>query len=251
VRVRFLTSAPGGRPDQYLTTLIVENSIAIDAGSLGLHSGSDDTGRGHVFITHSHVDHIGTLPLFLEAWRDRRNGPAHIYGSQATLTEIRAHLFNEGVWLDYSQLQARANWVELVPIEAERPVSVGNLRITGVPADHSVPTMGYLVEDGSSAFVFGADSGPTERLWEVARATRDLRAVFLECSFPNRLRELAAKTAHLTPELWTPELKKIPAGIPVLAVHIKPRYRDEILAELETLGDGRVQAAEMGREYVF
>jgi len=251
MRVRILASAPGDRPEQYLTTLVVENRVAIDAGSLGLHSTFADAGLGHIFITHSHVDHVGTLPLFLEAWRDHRNGPAHIYGSRATLTEVREHLFNDGVWVDYSQLQAQAGWVELFPVEPEQPVSVGNLRIRGVPVDHTVPTMGYIVEDGSSAFVFGADSGPTERLWTVARATRNLRAAFLECSFPNRLRELAAKTGHLTPELWALELKKLPTDVSIFAVHLKPRFRDEVIAELAALGDGRVQVAEMGREYVF
>ncbi len=78
-----------------------------------------------------------------------------------------------------------------------------------------------------------------------------LRAVFLECSFPNRLGEMAAKTGHLTPELWTRELKKIPADASVFAVHIKPHYRDEVIAELDALGNGRVRVAEMGREYVF
>jgi ribonuclease BN (tRNA processing enzyme) len=251
MRVRILASAPGGRPEQYLTTLVVENKIAIDAGSLGLHAVSANGDIEHIFITHAHVDHVGTLPLFLEAWRDRGNGPARIHGSAATLTDVREHLFNEGIWLGYSQLQSHADWVELLPVEAERPVSVGNLRITGVPVDHTVPTMGYIVENGSSAFVFGADSGPTERLWEVARATPGMRAALLECSFPNRLRELADKTGHLTPELWALELKKLPANLAILAVHIKPRYRDEVLAELAALGDRRVQVAEMGQEYVF
>lgn len=251
MRVRILASAPGNRPDQFLTTLVVENRIAIDAGSLGLHSTFADVGPGHVFISHAHVDHIGTLPLFLEAWRDRRNGPAHIYGSRATLTVIREHLFNGGVWLDRSQLQAHADWLELLPVEPEQPISIGDLRITGVPVDHTVPTMGYIIEGGSSAFVFGADSGPTERLWKLACATRNLRAVYLECSFPNRLREMASKTGHLTPELWVLELEKLPPDVTVFAVHIKPRYRDEILTELAALGDSRVQVADMGREYVF
>ncbi len=251
MRVRILTSAPGDRPEQYLTTFVVEDTVAIDAGALGLHSASCDAGHlAHIFITHTHVDHVGTLPLFLEGWRDHRNSPARVYGSPATLSQLREHLFIDGVWLDYSQVQARTDWVELLPVETERPVPIGNLRITGVPVDHTIPTLGYIVEDGSSAFVFGADSGPTERLWEIARATPGLRTAFLECSFPNRLGELAAKTGHLTPELWTRELKKIPADVSVLAVHIKPRYRDEVVAELDALGDGRVQVAEMGREYV-
>ena len=56
----------------------------------------------------------------------------------------------------------------LQELKPEEEVVVGDLHITPVPVDHAVPTFGYIVTDGKSTVVFGADSGPTERIWQLA-----------------------------------------------------------------------------------
>ncbi len=253
MKVRVLASAPRSSSDhQYLTTFVVDDAVAIDAGCLGLHYASADGPQlRHVFITHAHIDHVCTLPLFLESASHHRNGPVRVYGSADTLRILREHLFNNRMWLDYDRLPDGGSHVALVPVDAEQTVRVGELRITAVPVVHPIPTFGYVVENGSRALVFGADSGPTDRIWEVARATHGLSAVFLECSLPSHLSDLAAKTGHLTPKLWTRELEKIPDDCTIVAVHIKPYHRSQVIAELATLADDRIQIAEPGLEYAF
>jgi len=253
MKVRVLTSAPRASSDhQYLTTFIVDDAVAIDAGCLGLHYAAGDGPRlEHVFITHAHIDHVCTLPLFLESASHHRNGPVRVYGSVETLRILREHLFNNRLWLDYDLLPDGGSHIDLIQVEAERTVKIGDLRITAVPVVHPIPTFGYVIENGSRTLVFGADSGPTDRIWEVARATRGLRAVFLECSLPNHLSELAARTGHLTPQLWIRELEKIPDGCAIVAVHIKPYHRQQVIAELAALADDRIQIAKPGSEYAF
>jgi hypothetical protein len=47
------------------------------------------------------------------------------------------------------------------------------------------------------------------------------------------------------------EAAKLPPGVRVIAVHLKVRYRDQILSELEELGLPLLEIGECEREYVF
>jgi len=251
MKVRILPSSPNGSPQrQHLISFLVDDVLAVDAGCLGLHASALDPGPRDVFLTHSHLDHVATLPLYIEDRNDRGAGPVRIHGAQRTLDDFRTHFFNERVWIDDSRLRdVTRPWVELVPMEPESPVRVGGFTITAVPVHHTVPTLGYVVDDGRSAVAFGADSGPTERLWQVARATGRLRAAFLECSFPDALRDLAGLTGHLTPRLWSDEAGKLPEDVAVIAVHLKPRFRERIAEELEAIPNATVGA--MDRDYAL
>lgn len=46
---------------------------------------------------------------------------------------------------------------------------------------------------------------------------------------------LATKAKHLTPTLFAEGCRKLLHNIPIIAVHIKPAFRDEILREFENL----------------
>ena len=67
MRVRLLPSAPGrDEGAQFLTTFLVDDAVAIDAGALGLFGHPrEQAAVKHVFLTHSHADHIATLPIFV------------------------------------------------------------------------------------------------------------------------------------------------------------------------------------------
>ncbi len=254
MRVRILPASPSDASgEQHLTTYLVDGDVAIDAGCLGLHSTSGQaSGLRHVFLTHAHIDHVGTLPIFIENGPARSGRPVRLFGPATTLDTLREHIFNERVWVDYAAMhrQGRA-WAELTPLLPEETVAVNGLRITPVPVAHTVPTFGYLVDDGASVVAFGGDSGPTDRIWEMAGTTGRLRAVFLECSFPDDLEDLATRTGHLTPRLWASEAAKLPPDTALIAVHLKPGYRERIISELVGLGDHRIRIGEVGREYDF
>ncbi len=251
MKVRILPSSPNGTPhDQHLISFLVNGTVAIDGGCLGLQSAPPRGGPADVFLTHAHLDHVATLPLYIEDRNDRGEGPIRIHGSSETLEDLRRHFFNAQVWVDDARLRAPERpWVELLPMRPETPVRVGTLTVTAVPVHHTVPTYGYVVDDGTSAIVFGADSGPTERLWQVALATGRLRAAFVECSFPDALLDLATLTGHLTPGLLGGEAGKLPAGVEVIAVHLKPRFRERIIAELKAVSAATVGA--LNRDYLL
>ena len=252
MKVRILPSSPSSPEDYlYLTAFVVDDRIAIDAGCLGF---AGDAGEyadvDNVFLTHSHADHVGSLPLFVEDRAQRRGDPLVVHGLAHTIACLKGDVFNDRVWPDLIRLYGE-RYLELRELEPEVPVEAFGLTVTPVLVDHVVPTVGYVVDDGTSTVVFGGDSGPTDRLWEVAGRSDRVRAVFLEASFPDRMGDFASVTKHLTPSLLAAEIEKVPGEAEVIAVHIKPAHRDEVVKELEGLGNARLAIGRGGREYRF
>jgi len=254
MKVQLLGSSvrnPAGH--QYVSSFLINNSVAIDAGSLGFHgTPREQEFIRHIFLTHSHCDHTASLPIFVEnVWRPSPECP-EVYGSPETLDSVQRHIFNNVVWPDFIALsQSMPPFLRLCPLQPEVEVRVDGLRIMPVPVDHLVPTFGYVIADDRSAVIIAGDTGPTARLWEVARQTPDLRAVFLEACFPNSLKRLAEASCHLTPEMFGREVGKMPSGIKVVAMHIKVRYREEVIQELNALGLSNLEIGLCEKEYDF
>lgn len=238
---------------QYVTSYLINGTVAIDAGCLGFYrTPREQEAIRHVFLTHSHADHTATLPIFVEnAWTPAEECPT-IYGSHETLDGVQKHIFNDVMWPDFVAISKNMPpFLRLCPIKAEVPVETDGLRITPVRVDHVVPTFAYVVSDGNSAVIFGGDSGPTQRLWEVAHQTAGLRAVFLEACFPNSLTRLAEVSLHMTAAMFGREVAKIPPGVKVIAIHIKVRYHDEVISELRALQLTNLEIGECEKDYTF
>ena len=118
-----------------------------------------------------------------------------------------------------------------------------------MPVTHSGDTLGMIVDDGRSCVAFAADTGPTELLWEKLAARPTLTAVFLECSFPNAMEDLATKTGHLCPHSFATQRARLPAHVRVFAVHRKARYADVIARELAALDLPNVEPVTPGLPY--
>jgi ribonuclease BN (tRNA processing enzyme) len=238
----------------YLTTFLLDGEVAIDAGCLGAFATPAEQARVRdVFLTHSHADHTAALPIFLEnVIEEGRDGP-DVHGHAHTLASLRQDVFNERVWPNFVDLKlGERRLVRLRALEPEKPVGVRGLTLTPVEVSHPVPTFGYFAEDGGGSVVFSGDTGPTTRLWELARAKRNLRALFLELSFPDERADLARRAGHLTPTTFARELAKLDrSDVQVFAFHLKPRWREPIVAQLAALKLKNVVVAELDREYVF
>lgn len=249
----FGSSAQDTAKRQYVSSYLINGTVAIDAGCLGF-SGTPQQQEAinHLFLTHSHIDHTGSLPIFVEnAWTPAGNCP-NVYGGAETIEAMQKHIFNNIIWPDFVALSQRMPpFLDIRRIQNEVPVEVDGLQVTPVRVNHVVPTFGYVVSDGASAVIFGGDSGPTNRLWEVAHRTPNLRAVFLEACFPNSLTALAEASLHMTPEMFSREICKMPGGVEVIAVHIKVRYREQVIRELHALGLPNLEIGECEKEYEF
>jgi ribonuclease BN (tRNA processing enzyme) len=242
MRVKLLSSAHGPVV-QYASSYLINDIVAIDAGTLGFWGmPSQQAQVHHVFLTHSHADHIASLPVFIENVYGLIDPGAMVYANGYTIKALEQDVFNDRIWPDFVELsRLHPPFLTLQEIEPERTIVIGDLSITPVPVHHAVPTFGYIVTNGKSTVVFGADSGPTQRIWELARLSQPPHTVILEASFPNSMAELARISAHLTPELFAEELRKLPAGSRVLTTHIKTRFRDQMLLELARVASAAAQ----------
>jgi ribonuclease BN (tRNA processing enzyme) len=253
VRVTLLPAAGHGPGPQFLTSFLLNDTVAVDAGTLGVYRGAAEQARvRHVLLSHSHMDHLATLPIFLDTVYQGGPDCVTVHGSDDVLDCLRRDVFNDRVWPDFIRMSdGRAPFLRLRRLEPGRAVELDGLRITPVPVHHAVPTLGFLVSDGSSTVVIPSDTGPTEEIWERASAAADLKAVFLEASFPDAQAELAAVSRHLTPALFAGEARKLCRPARLIAVHISPRFYPEVVRELLALGLPDLEIGEPGKTYCF
>src|SRR4029077_7729325 len=150
---------------------------------------------------------------------------------------LERDVFNWNVYPRFSGLQNQYGPVmEYVPIPIGSAFQVAHLSVIAVPVNHIVPTVGLIVSDGSSSVAFSSDTAETDQFWDVVNNTPHLDALLIEASFPNNMSELAEVSRHFTPPSLGKELEKLNHnGMDVLAVHLKPSYRELIIRELDAL----------------
>lgn len=246
-------SASGIVPNQYLTTFLVNDRLAIDAGSLGLYlSPQDQAAVRHVFVSHSHLDHWASLPIFLVNVFDLAPTCPTLYASEDVLDMLRRDVFNGRVWPNFLQMSHEGRpFVNVQVIESGKAIDLEGLHITPIAVNHVVPTLGFILEDAASAVVITSDTAATTEIWQRADRLTKLKAVFLEATLPNNMAELAGVTRHLTPDGLFGEMRKLTRRPNFYAVHLSARNRDEVIAELRSHGLSNLHIAEFGKTYEF
>jgi cAMP phosphodiesterase len=256
VKVTLVPSSVSGRgkqEPQFLTSLLINDTLAVDGGCLGLFGTAQEQAKiKHVLISHTHIDHIGSLPIFVENAYEARRECVTIHGSEGVLDCLQTDVFNDRVWPDLLALSTKeAPFLKLATLEPRKMIELENLRITPIPVNHVVPTLGFIIEDSDAAVVVVSDTGPTDEIWKYASAAPKLKAVFLEATFPNSMIALAEVSKHLTPSLFAAEIQKLKRRAAVIALHIKARYWSQVVRELQALGIPGLEIAQFAQPYSF
>ena len=205
----------------------------------------------HALISHAHLDHtvgLAYLTDTLAMVAPERHVTVTSIGP--VIESLRTHAFNDALWPNFTNIPSGSQPVlgfRSIPEEAE--ARVGELWVTPVPVEHTVPSAGYVIHDGETGFLYTGDTGPTARLWQVAREMRGLKALIVETAFPNRLHGLARVSGHLTPEMLQREIDKMPPDIPIWIFHIKPQLFQETAEQLATIDPTRIHTLEQGKTY--
>jgi ribonuclease BN (tRNA processing enzyme) len=247
-------SPDGVDQNQYSIAYLINDTLAVDAGGLGFFGTPQDQGKiKDVLISHTHADHVASLPIFIENAFDGGPNPVTVHGSAPVLDSLQRDIFNGRIWPDFIAMSvSQGPFLKLNEIESGRPLELQGLRITPVAVDHLVPTLGFVIDDGACSIVIASDTGPTNEIWRVAHASSQLRAVYLEASFPNSMIGLANLSQHLTPSLFGEEARKLNRDdIDLVVVHIKPRFRPQILQELEELGLPNLRIGRFNETYTY
>ena len=244
----FGSEGPGQRPSSFL----VNDRTLVDAGSVaGGMPLSEQLGIQQIFLTHAHLDHVVGAAFLIETFAtcDAQRAVT-LAGLPEVVEAVRTGIFNNVIWPDFSTIPRGCPAVVYKSLAPATRYQCGELSVTAVPVDHTVPAAGFIVHDGVSGFVYSGDTGPTDALWKAARDVPGIRAVLLECAFPNRLAELAVISRHMTPARVAEERKKLPRDVPVLIYHVKPQFADETATELMQLG-GDVTVVEQDKTYTI
>lgn len=254
MQVQVLGNAGGETPHHLPTCLLIDETLAIDAGSLCRALPIAAQARiDHVLIGHSHMDHVKDLALLAENLLGRRDRPLDVHAGPDTCRALSEHLFNNVIWPDFTMLPTRRRPVlRLRPHAAGRKFKVGAFTVRFLKVNHPVESMGMLVSDVSGTMLYSSDTGPTNELWRQADRQPDLRAAFVETSLPNAMQQLAEQVGHLTPYSLARELTKMAnKQLPVFLYHLKPSYHSELLREIRALRDPRLQPIVQGELIEF
>jgi cAMP phosphodiesterase len=256
MKVQLLPSTIGenGRASarQHLLTIVVDDRVAIDAGCLAFSC--SDIQRQQVrdiVLTHTHLDHIAGLPLFIDDLFATTEEPITIHATPEMIQTLEDHIFNWAIYPRFSELKnSHGDVVRYREFAQGSCFEVEHLSIRSVAVNHKVPSSGYIVSDGNAAFAVTGDTAETDDFWTACNETANLKALWVECAFPDELSGLAAASYHLTPSKLASELGKLEhRSYPVYVINIKPMYRDKVLAEIAGAGLEGVEVLEVGRVY--
>ncbi len=217
------------------TSMLLDEDILIDAGTgVGDLSLNEMVKIDHVFVTHSHLDHVTSIPFIVDSVGYMRKKPLTVHATQATQDILKQHLFNWKIWPDFSEIPNKNK-----PHMRHENISVGitveleGRRITPLPANHVVPAVGFHIDSGKSSLVFTGDTTTNDPFWVVVNKIENLRYLIIETAFCNREKELAITSKHLCASMLAESLNKLERNPEIYITHLNPGEADIIMCEVE------------------
>lgn len=245
MRLKVLGAYGASDAEHNLTGYLIDDWFAVDAGTLSSKLSFAQQSRVQaVFITHSHADHIRDLPHLIHNRFAQNAGPLTLFAARDVMDLLARHVFNGVVWPDFSAITSPATGKAVVhyrPLANGKRIVFGDIALTPVPVDHQIPASGVILELAGQAIAFTGDTGPTLDIWKRTNKTSNVVAIVAEASFPNDQQSLADETAHLTPQTFGEELKKITVDAPVYASHRKIPFERDIESQVKNLRDRRAR----------
>ena len=234
MKLRILGCSGGIGASLRTTAMLLDDDVLIDAGTgVGDLSLDEMVRIDHIFVTHSHLDHVCSIPFLVDTVGYRRKTPLTVYGTAETVDALRAHVFNDCIWPDFTMLpRPEAPYLQFRKIKRGQTVTLAGRNITALSASHLVPAVGYWLDSGVASLVFTGDTGPNDALWKVVNGISNLRYLIIETAFCNRDYPIAMASKHLCPSLLVQEISKLRLRAEIFVTHLKPGDRALTMSEV-------------------
>ncbi len=236
MKVRVLGCSGAIAKDCRTTSFLIDGDVLIDAGTgVGDLTLEEMRGIDQVFLTHSHLDHVAALPLMVDSVAARRTSPLKIHALAGTIAALRAHIFNDVIWPDFSRIPTpEAPFITFHEIKTGQALQLTGKLIEVLPAVHTVPAVGYAITAGTGCWVFTGDTERNPAFWSRVNEL-NVAMLVIETAFSNREKELAKLSLHLSPVVLANELDQIAKDktYPIYITHTKPAETSLIMAEIQ------------------
>jgi len=235
MRVKILGCSGGIGGNLRTTSMLVGDNILVDAGTgVGDLSIDQLLAIDHIFVTHSHLDHIASIPFLVDTVMGIRTEPVIVHATAETLAVLKEHVFNWKVWPDFNAIPNEKDpLLQYSEVKLGKTVTIGSCQFTPLPANHVVPAVGYRIDSGKGSLVFTGDTTSCDALWEQVNQIENLKYLIIETAFSNGELELAKLSKHLCPSLLVEELGKLTRPVRVYITHLKPGEGETIMYEIE------------------
>ena len=234
MKVSVLGCSGGIDQNAATTSFLIDDDILLDAGT-GVNCLSLEQMRSikHVFVTHSHLDHIASIPFLADTLFESLIGqPLVVHALPETIEALQKHIFNWTIWPNFTELPDSDNAV--LKFEAMTPgssVELSGRQIEMIAVNHTVPAAGYRVESHGKAFAFSGDTTTNDSFWAGLNKHDELELLFVESAFSNEDMALAEKAFHYCPILLAEDLAKLKHKAKVCISHLKPGSCEQILGQ--------------------
>ena len=244
MRVRVLGCSGAIAQGCRTTSFLLDDDVLIDAGTgVGDLSLEEMAAVNHVLLTHSHLDHVASLPLMLDAVAALRMAagapPLQVHALPGTISALKVHIFNNLIWPDFSAIpSADTPLMKFNPIAVGETLQVGGKHIEVLPAVHTVPAVGYAVDSASGHWVFSGDTERNPAFWQRVNQLK-VALLIIETAFSDREKDLAKRSLHLAPSTLAEELDHIQGDrrFPIYITHTKPAETGLIMEEIRRFDD--------------
>jgi cAMP phosphodiesterase len=252
MRLRVLGCSGGIGAGLRTTTLLLDDDVLIDAGTgVGDLEIAEMAKIDHIFVTHSHLDHVTSIPFIADTVGWMRDRPITIHALPETIEILKKHLFNWKLWPDFAEIPDEKNPVlRYSPLSLGESVTLNGRTIRPVPANHVVPAVGYWLDSGRASLVFTGDTTCNDALWREVNRIENLRYLIIETAFCNREKELAIVSKHLCPSMLAGELDRLERVAEVFVTHLKPGEIEITMREIAEFA-GKWNPQMLDNKHVF
>ncbi len=237
MNIRVLGCSGGIGLGNKTTSLLLDDSVLIDCGTgLGDLSLEEMSKLRHIFITHSHLDHIALLPMLLDTVYDSLvDHPLTLHCKQETYDVLSKNIFNWNVWPNFFELpNTETPVIVYESMQSGDCIEFGDKIVKMVDVNHAVPAAAYIINNGTGSIAFTGDTCSNDTFWEALNEEPRMDMVIVECGFTNEDENIARDAKHYHPNALAEDLEKLNHRPELYISHLQPGKEQQIISQLNT-----------------